>query len=146
MKRLSLTARLSLMFMLAVTGVLAAAGYFFSQLSEHHFDELDRHTLHEKLEASRRLLGELDDLQNFERVRPQLQALLGGHRPVRRRQRQFCSAGNLTGPDGQRRAAPKRHRHLPWRPPPCPIRRLPHRFLPPAPHGPCCWRWWRALR
>jgi hypothetical protein len=41
MKRLSLTARLSLMFMLAVTGVLAAAGYFFSQLSEHHFDELD---------------------------------------------------------------------------------------------------------
>lgn len=83
MKRLSLTARLSLMFMLAVTGVLAAAGYFFSQLSEHHFDELDRHTLHEKLEASRRLLGELDDLQNFERVRPQLQALLGGHSEMR---------------------------------------------------------------
>lgn len=47
MIRLSLTARLSLMFMLAVTGVLAAAGYFFGQLSEHHFDELDRHTLHE---------------------------------------------------------------------------------------------------
>ena len=44
MIRLSLTARLSLMFMLAVTGVLAAAGYFFGQLSEHHFDELDRHT------------------------------------------------------------------------------------------------------
>mgnify|MGYP003118384526 CR=1 FL=1 len=83
MKRLSLTARLSLMFMLAVTGVLAAAGYFFSQLSEHHFDELDRHTLHEKLEASRRLLGELDDLQNFERVRPQLQVLLGGHSEMR---------------------------------------------------------------
>src|SRR3546814_18746059 len=83
MRRLSLTARMSLMFMLAVTGVLAAAGYFFSQLSEHHFDELDRHTLHEKLEASRRLLGELDDLQNFERVRPQLQALLGGPREMR---------------------------------------------------------------
>ena len=83
MKRLSLTARLSLMFMLAVTGVLAAAGYFFSQLSEHHFDELDQHTLHEKLEASRRLLGALDDLQDFERVRPQLQALLGGHSEMR---------------------------------------------------------------
>jgi len=83
MKRLSLTARLSLMFMLAVTGVLAAAGYFFSQLSEHHFDELDRHALHEKLEASQRLLGELDDLQDFERVRPQLQALLGGHSEMR---------------------------------------------------------------
>jgi two-component system heavy metal sensor histidine kinase CusS len=83
MKRLSLTARLSLMFMLAVTGVLAAAGYFFSQLSEHHFDELDRHALHEKLEASQRLVGKLDDLQDFERVRPQLQALLGGHSEMR---------------------------------------------------------------
>ncbi|WP_313055957.1 heavy metal sensor histidine kinase [Pseudomonas lopnurensis] len=83
MRRLSLTARLSLMFMLAVTGVLAAAGYFFSQLSEHHFDELDRHALHEKLEASRRLLGELRDLQAFEHVHPQLQALLGGHSEMR---------------------------------------------------------------
>lgn len=83
MTRLSLTARLSLMFMFAVTGVLAAAGYFFSQLSEHHFDQLDRHSLHEKLEASRRLLGELTDLQDFERVRPQLQALLGGHSEMR---------------------------------------------------------------
>ncbi len=79
MKRLSLTARLSLMFMLAVTGVLAAAGYFFNQLSVHHFDELDRHTLHEKLEAGRSLLGGLDDLRRFDELRPQLQALLGGH-------------------------------------------------------------------
>ena len=39
MIRLSLTARLSLMFMLAVTGVLAAAGYFFGQLSERFVDE-----------------------------------------------------------------------------------------------------------
>ncbi|WP_213663735.1 heavy metal sensor histidine kinase [Stutzerimonas stutzeri] len=83
MTRLSLTARLSLMFMLAVTGVLAAAGYFFGQLSQHHFDELDRHSLHEKLEAGRRLLSGLDDLQDFERVRPQLQALLGGHSEMR---------------------------------------------------------------
>ncbi len=83
MIRLSLTARLSLMFMLAVTGVLAAAGYFFGQLSEHHFDELDRHTLHEKLEASRRLLTGLDDLEHFERVRPQLQVLLDGHSEMR---------------------------------------------------------------
>ncbi|KGK83631.1 heavy metal sensor histidine kinase [Pseudomonas stutzeri] len=83
MTQLSLTARLSLMFMLAVTGVLAAAGYFFGQLSQHHFDELDRHTLHEKLEAASRLLGGLEDAQAFAQVRPQLQALLGGHSEMR---------------------------------------------------------------
>ena len=83
MRRLSLTARLSLMFMLAVTGVLAAAGYFFSQLSEHHFDELDRHTLLEKLEASQRLLGRLGDVHEFPSIRPQMQALLDGHSEMR---------------------------------------------------------------
>ena len=79
MTRLSLTARLSLMFMLAVTGVLAAAGFFFKQLSQHHFDQLDRHALEEKLQASRKLLEGLDDLSGFDAMRPQLQALLGGH-------------------------------------------------------------------
>lgn len=79
MKRLSLTARLSLMFMLAVTGVLGAAGLFFSLLSQHHFDELDRHTLEEKLQASRQLLQQVDDLRQFDTLLPQLQALLGGH-------------------------------------------------------------------
>ncbi|HCJ30051.1 MAG TPA: two-component sensor histidine kinase [Pseudomonas sp.] len=79
MRRLSLTARLSLMFMLAVTGVLGAAGFFFYQLSQHHFDELDRHTLDDKLQASRQLLQGLDDLAQFDALRPQLQALLGGH-------------------------------------------------------------------
>ncbi|AHL76224.1 ATPase [Stutzerimonas stutzeri] len=79
MTRLSLTARLSLMFMLAVTGVLGAAGFFFKQLSQHHFDQLDRHALEEKLQASRTLLKDLDDLSGFDAMRPQLQALLGGH-------------------------------------------------------------------
>lgn len=79
MTRLSLTARLSLMFMLAVTGVLGAAGFFFKQLSQHHFDQLDRHALEEKLQASRNLLEGLDGLSGFDAMRPQLQALLGGH-------------------------------------------------------------------
>ncbi len=69
MIRLSLTARLSLMFMLAVTGVLAAAGYLFHQLSERHFNELDQHTLHEKLRAGEALLGELQADDDFERLR-----------------------------------------------------------------------------
>ena len=79
MNRLSLTARLSLMFMLAVTSVLAAAGFFFNQLSQHHFDELDSHTLEEKLQVSRGILHGLDDLAQFDSVQPQLQALFGGH-------------------------------------------------------------------
>ncbi|PAO92917.1 two-component sensor histidine kinase [Stutzerimonas stutzeri] len=83
MIRLSLTARLSLMFMLAVTGVLAAAGYLFHQLSERHFNELDQHTLHEKLRAGEALLGELQADDDFERLRPRLQALLGGHSEIR---------------------------------------------------------------
>ena len=79
MRRLSLTARLSLMFMLAVTGVLGAAGVFFYQLSQHHFAELDRHTLEDKLQASRQLFQDLDNMAQFDALRPQLQALLGGH-------------------------------------------------------------------
>ena len=79
MKRLSLTARLSLMFMLAVTGALGVAGVFFYQLSQHHFDELDWHTLEDKLQASGQLLRSLDDLAQFDALRPQLKALLGGH-------------------------------------------------------------------
>ena len=79
MKQLSLTTRLSLMFMLAVTGVLGAAGIFFSLLSQHHFDELDRHTLNEKLQASRQLLQQIDDPAQFDVLVPQLRALLGGH-------------------------------------------------------------------
>ena len=67
------------MFMLAVTGVLGAAGVFFSLLSQHHFDELDRHTLDEKIQASRQLLQQLDELHDFDALIPQLQALLGGH-------------------------------------------------------------------
>lgn len=67
------------MFMLAVTGVLGAAGVFFSLLSQHHFDELDRHTLDEKIQASRQMLQQLDDLRDFDALIPQFHALLGGH-------------------------------------------------------------------
>jgi two-component system heavy metal sensor histidine kinase CusS len=48
-------------------------------MSQHHFDELDRHTLEEKFQATRSLLQQLDDLAQFDELRPQLQALLGGH-------------------------------------------------------------------
>ncbi|WP_137820157.1 heavy metal sensor histidine kinase [Pseudomonas sp. 2FG] len=82
MKRLSLTARLSLMFMLAVTAVLTAAGLSFNHLSQLHFKSLDQHTLVEKLQASQSILGELPSLDAFAEARPQLQALLGAHREL----------------------------------------------------------------
>lgn len=58
MRRLSLTARLSLLFMLAVAGVLAGSGFFFNHLSQHHFDELDQQTLSVASAAAERLLRE----------------------------------------------------------------------------------------
>jgi two-component system heavy metal sensor histidine kinase CusS len=82
MMRISLTARLSLLFMLAVTAVLVLAGLSFNHLSQHHFLQLDRQTLAEKLSATRNILGQLDDLQQFDRLRPQLRTLLGAHRDI----------------------------------------------------------------
>ena len=79
---LSLTARLSLLFMLAVTSVLALAGLLFNQLSQHHFDELDRRALADKLDAAEQLLLGLGDLQRLDAVQPQLYAMLGGHRDL----------------------------------------------------------------
>lgn len=82
MMRISLTARLSLLFMLAVTAVLVLAGLSFNHLSQQHFLQLDRQTLAEKLSATRNILGQLDDLQQFDRLRPQLRTLLGAHRDI----------------------------------------------------------------
>lgn len=48
MKHLSLTARMSLMFMTAVIAVLTVAGLSFNMLSQHHFKMLDRQALVEK--------------------------------------------------------------------------------------------------
>jgi two-component system heavy metal sensor histidine kinase CusS len=47
MNRLSLTARLSLLFMLAVAGVLTVAALSFYRLSQHHFEKLDNQILME---------------------------------------------------------------------------------------------------
>jgi len=81
--RLSLTARLGLLFMLALTGVLLAAGLAVNHLSREHFIELDSHALHEKLAASRRLLAGLPDAAALEARREALQTLLGAHQDLR---------------------------------------------------------------
>ncbi|NMZ14712.1 heavy metal sensor histidine kinase [Pseudomonas proteolytica] len=80
MNRLSLTTRMSLMFMLAVTAVLTVAGVSFNHLSQHHFKMLDQEALNEKLHSTQRILGELKSTDQFGELKPELQALLGAHR------------------------------------------------------------------
>ncbi len=82
-RRLSLTTRLSLLFMLALTGVLLAVGLTFNLLSREHFVDLDRHALHDKLQASQRLLGSLRRADELPALRPQLHTLLGAHQDLR---------------------------------------------------------------
>lgn len=79
MKRLSLTTRMGLMFMLAVTAVLTVAGVSFDHLSQHHFKMLDQQALNEKLHSTQRILGELKSIDQFSELKPELQALLGAH-------------------------------------------------------------------
>jgi two-component system heavy metal sensor histidine kinase CusS len=82
MKRLSLTTRLSLMFMLAVTAVLSVAGLSFYHLSQQHFSAIDQHTLSEKLQATEAILGQLQAPAQFDQLRPELRTLLGAHRDL----------------------------------------------------------------
>lgn len=79
MNRLSLTARLSLMFMLAVAAVLTVAALSFYRLSQHHFMLLDRQILIEKLESTQSILADSAGEVNFDELQPQLSALLGAH-------------------------------------------------------------------
>jgi len=82
MNRLSLTTRMSLMFMLAVTAVLTVAGLSFNHLSQHHFAMLDQQALTEKLQSTQRILGDLTSVDQFNEIKPELQALLGAHRDL----------------------------------------------------------------
>ncbi|MDM8351167.1 heavy metal sensor histidine kinase [Pseudomonas sp. sp1636] len=82
MKQLSLTARLSLMFMLAVAAVLTVAALSFNRLSQHHFKLLDQQVLFEKLESTQAILGGAAGEGSFERLQPQFRALFGAHRDL----------------------------------------------------------------
>ncbi|MBM3105818.1 heavy metal sensor histidine kinase [Pseudomonas sp. V1] len=82
MKQLSLTTRLSLMFMLAVAAVLSVAALSFNRLSQHHFKLLDQQVLFEKLESTQAILGGAAGARSFERLQPQFRALFGAHRDL----------------------------------------------------------------
>ncbi|MGN7738608.1 heavy metal sensor histidine kinase [Pseudomonas sp. 22526] len=77
MKSLSLTTRLSVMFMFVVIAVLTVAGLSFNYLCQQHFNSLDQNTLLEKLQTSQSILSTLPGIDAFDELKPQLQALLG---------------------------------------------------------------------
>jgi two-component system heavy metal sensor histidine kinase CusS len=82
MKRVSLTFRLSMMFVCAVVAVLVVAGFTFDAFSRHHFKALDRQAMTEKLESIRQIMdGEAGSADSSEVVL-QLQALLGAHQEL----------------------------------------------------------------
>ena len=82
MRRMSLTSRLSWLFMLAVSAVLLVAGLSFYHLSQAHFKAIDQHTLSEKLQATELILQQLPAPAQFEQARPALRNLLGAHRDL----------------------------------------------------------------
>ena len=79
MKHLSLTTRMSLMFMFAVIAVLTVAGLSFNKLSQHHFKMIDRQTLVEKFESTQEILSSTHGRADVTEMQPQLSALLGAH-------------------------------------------------------------------
>lgn len=81
LSHLSLTARMSLMFMSVVIAVLAVAGLGFNMLSQHHFKMLDQQALGEKLESIRYILGNASGASLAAEL-PQLRALLGAHQDL----------------------------------------------------------------
>ena len=79
MKRLSLTARMSLMFMLAVVSVLTVAGVSFSEFSRRHFWMQDQQTITEKLDSIQQILMSANANLESSHIRLELNALLGAH-------------------------------------------------------------------
>ncbi|QLF91855.1 heavy metal sensor histidine kinase [Pseudomonas sp. ABC1] len=82
MPHLSLTTRMSLMFMLAVTIVLAVAGLSFNALSQHHFRALDQQVLEEKLASVENLLKLSYATTAPRQMQSQLLALLQSHQDL----------------------------------------------------------------
>ena len=80
--RLSLTARISAMFMLVVITVLSVAGLTFTLLSEHHFKELDNQALVEKLDATQRILSRADNVVDAKSALVSLRSLLSAHQDL----------------------------------------------------------------
>jgi two-component system heavy metal sensor histidine kinase CusS len=91
-RHISLTARMSLMFMSAVIAVLIVAGLSFYMLSQNHFEKLDRLALVEKFTSTKLIIGKAHDSVSLVDELPQLRTLLGAHQEL---------AALILGGDGQ---------------------------------------------
>lgn len=76
MPRLSLTARLTVWYVLASSVLLLGLAAFIFSATARHFDELDRHTLHDKIALVQRLA---DSATSVEQLRHRLQDALHNH-------------------------------------------------------------------
>ena len=66
--RLSLTARLTLLFTLGSVAVLLALGGLVGRAIERHFEDLDRAELTGKLQHAQHLIAQVDSLAQLERL------------------------------------------------------------------------------
>lgn len=77
--RLSITARLAVLFAAAAGAVLVGLGLYLTRAIERHFEETDLAELSGKLELSANLLARVQDRAGLERLPEQLDAALVGH-------------------------------------------------------------------
>lgn len=111
MKHLSLTTRMSLMFMFAVIAVLTVAGLSFNKLSQHHFKMIDQQTLVEKLESTQDILSSTRDRADVTEMKPQLSALLGAHEDLTAII--FANDGTILFSNPSPVIVPEKYRHNP---------------------------------
>jgi two-component system heavy metal sensor histidine kinase CusS len=79
MKRLSLTARLTLLFAVGSCTVLLALGWLIGNSIERHFEEQDRDALVGKLMLAQHDIGRVTNIEDYERLPAQLSDALVGH-------------------------------------------------------------------
>lgn len=77
--RLSITARLAVLFSVAASIVLIGLGLYLTRAIEHHFEETDLAELKGKLELTANLLAHVTDRTGLDRLPEQLDAALVGH-------------------------------------------------------------------
>lgn len=92
MQRLSLTARLTLLFAIGSSAVLLVLGWLTGLAIDQHFEQQDRETLSGQMQLAQRAIERLNAAQNLPVLRAQLRDTLIGHLDL---------VVQILGPDGQ---------------------------------------------
>ncbi|PKM44747.1 MAG: two-component sensor histidine kinase [Gammaproteobacteria bacterium HGW-Gammaproteobacteria-1] len=80
--RLSLTARLTLLFAAASSVVLLALGWLIGVAIERHFEELDRDVLVGKMMLARQVIGGIATTGDYAQLPAQIDAVFAGHHEI----------------------------------------------------------------